>query len=85
MTILYIIPIAIAIVLFVLIIQRKEPLSAGKYGRILLIIGAVFCVLSIISVFLSYRISGDTNQLYKMSLPGTMLIIIATIHRKLKK
>lgn len=85
MKLLYFIPIALAVALFFGIRLLKNNNQSEKFKITLQMIGLIFCILSIIAVFMSYYYSGDKRQLYKLSLPLIIGIIAIEQIRRNKK
>jgi len=79
MKLLYIIPIVLAILLFLGVRMLKEKYSGEKFIRSLQMIGLLFCALAVVAILMSFYISGDKTQLFKISFP--MVIAIITIEQ----
>ncbi|MFZ1675690.1 MAG: hypothetical protein WBP41_20305 [Saprospiraceae bacterium] len=82
MKLLYFIPVAIAVILFLGFRILKNKNQSEKLKITLQMIGLFFCIMSMIAVIISYSYSGDKTQLYKLSLPLIIgIIAIGQIRR----
>ncbi len=59
--------------------------KSEKFKKTLLIIGLLGSIVSIILILISYYISGDKTQLYKLSLPAMILMLSILQIRQTKK
>jgi len=85
MKLLFIIPIGLAVLLFLGVRLLKNKYQGQKFNQTLQIIGLLFCTMAIIATFISYYYSGDKTQLYKLSLPALIAIIAIEQIRRNKK
>jgi len=80
---LIILSLALPILVFVIIRLLKNKFSPEKLKAILIVIGIVCCVLSAIAIALSTYFSKDFTNLFKLSLPLLILIIILSNRKKI--
>jgi len=81
----YLLPIVLAIIVFVFIMWLKTKMPLDKFRKAMLIVTAICAILSIISVVMSYYFSQDKSQLTKLSLPGMLLILTVVLYKKAKE
>lgn len=74
MKLVIIIPLVIAVCLVVVAVLLRNK-SRKELIKPFQIIGLVLGILSMIAVFVSFLISGDKTQLFKLSLPGLIVIL----------
>jgi L-asparagine transporter-like permease len=85
MNLFFVIPVIVAILVFVFVrlLKKKTPNKKLKYR--LQFIGICCCVISIVAILASVYYSSDKGQLFKLSLPVLILIILGEQMRQDKK
>jgi peptidoglycan/LPS O-acetylase OafA/YrhL len=76
MKLLYIIPLALAVILFAFVWVKRNKTNKEKSIRILRIVGIACSLLAAVAILFSYYYSGDSTQLFKLSLPALILSIL---------
>lgn len=84
MQLVYLIPIIMGAVVFFIVYTLKNKLPPEKFKVALTNIGIGFCVLSILAVGASVVISKNYADLFKIALPGAMLVLLFISSKKSK-
>jgi len=85
MKLVYLIPIVIAIAVYLILMTLKRKLPVEKFRRVVLGVGITCAVVAAVAIFMSYQISGDKTQLYKLALPAVIFVILGSAYRRNKK
>lgn len=58
-------------------------MNNDKTKKTILIIAIAFSALSFVAVLISYAISGNVEQLYKLALPLLLLVLNVVLYKKM--
>lgn len=81
---MYLLPLVLVALLVGGLLLLKKTMPVQKFRQTLQIIGLVCCVLSVIAIIISWSYSRDNAQLFKLTLPALIAMILAGTLRQNK-